>query len=144
MAEYMSGKPSITSSEWQVMKVLWEKGPLGTAQIVAELKNVADWSRTTVLTLLRRLEKKGYVASDRSSRAYIYVTTISDIQAKRERINEFVQETFDGDVLAMLTLINDDKIIRKSDLVRLYNSRKKHNRDPDIEERAEKMRKRNK
>ena len=42
----------------------------------------------------------------------IYVTTISDIQAKRERINEFVQETLMA-MFSYATLINTIKLFAK-------------------------------
>ena len=57
-----SRKPTVSESEREVLKALWDHGP-GTVREVARLlrESGRDWAYTTVMTLLGRLEAKGYV-----------------------------------------------------------------------------------
>ena len=55
---------SLTEAEWTVMECLWEKSPRTGRETVAWLDQKMGWTRSTVLTMLRRLEAKGAVAGD--------------------------------------------------------------------------------
>ena len=55
---------SLTEAEWAVMECLWEKSPRTGRELTEALHRQMNWSRSTTLTLLRRLEGKGAVASD--------------------------------------------------------------------------------
>ena len=54
----------LNPSEWHVMEFLWAHGPATGRQATDHLTEKLGWSRSTTLTLLRRLEGKGAVASD--------------------------------------------------------------------------------
>src|SRR5438552_2238555 len=60
-------RPTISETELDILKVLWEHGPATVRAINDRLRRLGRrWAYTTVLTLLSRLESKGYVASDKS------------------------------------------------------------------------------
>ena len=50
---------TISSAEWEVMRVLWAKGQATSSEIIAILAKKLDWSASTVKTLLGRLADKG-------------------------------------------------------------------------------------
>ena len=50
---------TLTEAEWMVMECLWEKSPRTGREAVAYLEQRMGWTRSTTLTLLRRLEAKG-------------------------------------------------------------------------------------
>ena len=58
---------SLGDNELDLLKMLWEHGP-GTVRTVNEVlqRQGRRWAYTTVLTLLSRLEAKGYATSDKS------------------------------------------------------------------------------
>lgn len=56
---------TISSAEWEVMRVLWAKGQATSSEIIAILAKKLDWSASTVKTLLGRLADKGYLTSQR-------------------------------------------------------------------------------
>src|SRR2546423_546087 len=60
----MPALPQISDSEWDVMKVIWDSGPLTAGQIVQKLEGQKDWHPRTIKTLLGRLVKKGAVAME--------------------------------------------------------------------------------
>ena len=55
---------NLTEAEWAVMEFLWENAPCTGREVTEALHRQMNWSRSTTLTLLRRLEGKGAVASD--------------------------------------------------------------------------------
>ena len=53
--------PSITAAEWEILDVLWKRGPVSASQVAASLKTKTGWSLGAVRTFLTRLINKGSV-----------------------------------------------------------------------------------
>ena len=53
----------LTPPEWYVMECLWEKAPCSGRDVVLHLKKTVGWSRSTTLTMLRRMTEKGMIDS---------------------------------------------------------------------------------
>ncbi len=110
---------AITESEWRVMEVLWKDGPQRMAEIVASLEEETKWSRTTVLTLAGRLEKKGYIGTERSSRAYTYIPLIRRKEARQAELERFMDLIYAGDSYQLVRQLTDMGAITRDDLKRL-------------------------
>ena len=117
----------ITAAEWLIMEVLWDKGPLKMADIVSALSKKTKWSRTTVLTLARRLEDKGAIGTERSSKAFIYAPLVSEKDAQRQVLEQFIDQYFRGQPYLLARRIVDGKILNKDEQRKLRDklSRKK-------------------
>ncbi len=72
---------TISSAEWEVMRVLWAKGQATSSEIIAILSKKLDWSASTVKTLLGRLADKGYLTSQRQGRGFIYQASLGEDEA---------------------------------------------------------------
>jgi predicted transcriptional regulator len=91
-------RPAISDAEREVLKVLWDAGPQAVREIHACLtRQGQDWKRSTVITLLQRLERKGYVTSDRSQFAFIFKAAVSREDVMCQRMTELAAELSDGD-----------------------------------------------
>ena len=55
---------TLTTAEWYVMEVLWQRGRCTGREAVEELSKTAGWSRSTTLTVLRRMTEKGLIACE--------------------------------------------------------------------------------
>lgn len=71
----------ITPSEWEVIRVLWANGELGSSDIVAVLQKKRGWKPTTTKTLLSRLVTKGYIETKSVGNRYLYRPLISERDA---------------------------------------------------------------
>ncbi len=95
--------PPLSETEREVLKTLWEHGP-GTVREVNE--KLPQWAYTTVQTLLTRLQRKGYVACDRSGFAHVFRPLVTRDKLVRHRLRdlvaEFAQEMTAPLVLAMV------------------------------------------
>jgi BlaI family penicillinase repressor len=91
-------KPAISQSERDVLKALWEHGP-GTVREIGEAlrRSGRRWAYTTVMTLLGRLEAKGYVESDKSGFAHVFRAAVSREDVVQERLEALAQEFCDGE-----------------------------------------------
>src|SRR5258708_1933339 len=88
---------TLSETELEVLKVLWE---LQTAT-VRELNEVLSergrkWAYTTVLTLLYRLEGKGYVASDKREMAHVFRPLVSREELLNQRLSHLAEELCEG------------------------------------------------
>ena len=63
----MAKLPQISDAEWDVIKVLWDRGEAGAQEVTEALAVGRNWRPQTVKTLLNRLVKKGAVPSSRDS-----------------------------------------------------------------------------
>ena len=51
----------LADAEWNIMNLLWDKGPLTTMEIIREMEDSIGWSKSTTMTLLRRMSSKGSI-----------------------------------------------------------------------------------
>ncbi len=91
-------KPTISESERDVLKALWDHGP-GTVREVASLlrESGREWAYTTVMTLLGRLETKGFVTSDKSGFAHVFRPAVSRDDVVQQRLEALADEFCDGE-----------------------------------------------
>jgi len=93
----------MSDAEREVLKVLWDHGPLAVRNVLARLTDQGqEWTRSTVITLLQRLEKKGYVGSDKSRFAFVFRPLVSREDVMRSRMNDLAVELCDGDALPLV------------------------------------------
>ncbi len=93
----------MSDAEREVLKVLWDHGPLGVKDVLAKFTEAGqEWSRSTVITLLQRLEKKGYVRCDKSQFAFVFEAAVSREDEMRARMNDLASELCDGETLPLV------------------------------------------
>jgi BlaI family penicillinase repressor len=98
-----SQRTAMSDAEREVLKVLWTDGPLAVRDVLARLTALGqEWTRSTVITLLQRLEKKGYVASDKSQHAFIFRAVVSREQEMHSRLQDLAGELCDGDAVPLV------------------------------------------
>jgi BlaI family penicillinase repressor len=96
-------KPPVSPAEREVLRVLWDHGPATVRQVQERLEGTGpDWQRSTVITLLQRLEKKEYVASDRSRHAFVFRAVVSRDELLHQRMVELADELCDGQPAPLL------------------------------------------
>src|SRR5665648_1131691 len=74
----MQNIPQISDAEWRVMKVLWNESPLGSSDVIHELKGTTDWKPKTIKTLLSRLVTKNALSYSIGSRGYLYYPLVPE------------------------------------------------------------------
>jgi len=102
---------ALTDAEAPVMAVLWERKRATVAEVVGTLSKRRAVSYSTVQTILRILETKGYVAHDKVARAFIYRPLVDERQARRRALRHLVSRLFKGSPsLLVLNVLEDERI----------------------------------
>ena len=108
---------AFTERELDVMSVLWDVGPATVAQVRERIAD--DLAYTTVLTVLRTLEQKGYVSHTEDGRAHRYKPLVKREAAGRSALRRLVDKVFDGSPELLLTQLVSDKNLSEEELRRL-------------------------
>jgi BlaI family penicillinase repressor len=103
-AKTTAGKPvpQISEAEWVVMKVVWNKAPLTTNQVVEALAGQALWKPKTIHTLLSRLVRKGALAFERKGREYLFRPRVTAEACEHAATRSFLGRFFDGELAPFL------------------------------------------
>lgn len=100
---------TFTDREADLMDALWERGPSTVAEVRAHLKD--ELAYNTVLTILRTLEVKGYVAHSEEGRAHRYEPLVTREAARRSALHSLASKLFKGSTELLLThLVSDQKL----------------------------------
>jgi predicted transcriptional regulator len=100
---------TLTDREADLMDVLWEHGPSTVAEVRDRLTD--DLAYTTVLTILRTLESKGYVGHGEEGRAHRYSALVARDAARQSALRALASKLFKGSAeLLMSHLVSDQKL----------------------------------
>ena len=101
------------------MTVLWERGPSTVADVVDALGRRRPVNYSTVQTMMRILEAKGYVKHDKEGRAFIYRAVVDQKQARRRALTHLVSRLFDNSPSLLVLNVLEDKRIDPREIERL-------------------------
>jgi predicted transcriptional regulator len=101
------------------MTALWAMKTATVADIVRSLKKPRAVTYSTVQTLLRILETKGYVTHDKVARAFVYRPLVDQRQARRRALRHLVGRLFNGSPSLLVLNVLDDEELDPSELRRV-------------------------
>lgn len=111
--------PTISESEWEVLKVLWKKAPQTAKEIISSLQEQTNWKPKTVRTLLDRLTKKEVVGIDKDQQVYSFYPLYSQDECQRAKTKSFVKRFYDGTLKSMLVQYIQDEDLSEEDIKEL-------------------------
>jgi predicted transcriptional regulator len=105
---------TLTPQELAIMKVVWSLESATVRDIYEQLRTRKPVAYTTVLTMMKILEQKGYVKKTRSERAFVYRPARPRQQVLGGMVREFIDRVFDGASRPMLLhLVKETKLSDK-------------------------------
>ncbi len=100
---------TLTDREADVMQVLWDHGPSAVAEVQARIGTKLAY--TTILTVLRTLETKGYVGHEEQGRSYRYHAIVEQQFARKSALRHLTSKLFKGSAALLMTqLVSDQKL----------------------------------
>ena len=101
--------PALTDAEARVMAVLWDRQEATVANVVSALARKRAVTYSTVQTMLRILEVKGYVTHEKVARAFVYRPVVDQRQARRLALRHLLSRLFnDSPSLLVLNVLEDE------------------------------------
>jgi BlaI family transcriptional regulator, penicillinase repressor len=110
---------TLTPQELEIMKIVWQKGQASVRDVYETLLERRKIAYTTVMTMMRVLERKGYVKTRRESRAYIYRPAHAERQVLRSMVREFVDRVFNGSARPLLAHLVEDRRLSRDEIEEL-------------------------
>ena len=114
-----SRSATLTEAELRIMNVLWEKGSATVHEVLEALPGSPALAYNTVLTIIRILEKKGYVKHAKDGRAHVYAPCVDRKDASRFEVRHLVNRFFGNSQDLLVLNILEDKGIDAEELQRL-------------------------
>lgn len=108
----------LTDHELRLMDVLWRKGNATVANVVGCLSD-PPLAYSTVLTTLRTLEQKGYVAHEKYERAYLYNAAIGRDEAAMSALHYLLDRFFGGSPRSLALSLLDDSRLSDADIAEI-------------------------
>lgn len=111
--------PALTDAEARVMAVLWHRQTATVGDVVAALARKRPVTYSTVQTILRILETKGYVMHAKVGRAFLYRPVVDEKQARRRALRHLATRLFNGSQSLLVLNVLDDEDMDPAELKRL-------------------------
>jgi BlaI family penicillinase repressor len=102
---------ALTDGELRIMHVLWDRSRANVGDVVEHLEGSARPAYNTVLTMLRILERKGYITHEKDGRAFVFVPLIDRAAARKSAITHVLSRFFnDSPRLLVLNLLGHERV----------------------------------
>ena len=107
--------PKIFESEYRFCLILWKHEPISSGKLVELCKENLGWSKATTYTVIRRLSERGVLKNENT----IVTSLISKEEAQKSRLEEMVEETFEGSMPAFIAAFSKSKRLSKDEVEQL-------------------------
>ena len=87
---------TLTDAEHRIMEIVWRKGSATVADVVEAVEGKDGTAYTTILTMMRILRAKGYLACRKSGRAHIFTPKVNRETAARKAVRQVLAKFFAG------------------------------------------------
>ena len=101
----MSNEVNLTASEWDIMKIIWDKQPCTLRMITDETDKNHSWTRHAVISFLKRMETKGSINVDDSGKVKVYTAAVGQEEAIRQELGSTLSRVFDDSPVMMVSYL---------------------------------------
>jgi predicted transcriptional regulator len=106
--------------ELQIMNIVWDRGRASVLDVVTALAGgTRKPAYNTILTMMRKLEAKGYLAHDTEGRTFIYRPVLDKRQARRSLLGAMVDRLFNGSPAQLVNSLVEEGRISRTELAEI-------------------------
>lgn len=116
----MENNIGLTAAEWNLMECLWESSPRSGREAVEYMEKSVGWSRSTTLTMLRRMSDKGFIQCEEISGMKAYSPRIRREDAVLHETQGFLDRVYKGSVSLLMSAITKKQSLSRSEIDELY------------------------
>ena len=107
--------PKIFESEYRFCLILWEREPINSTKLAQLCNEQLGWSKATTYTVIRRLAERGVLKNENAT----VTSLISKAQAQAARLEEMVEETFEGDLPSFIAAFSRNRKLSSREVSQL-------------------------
>ena len=112
---------NLTPTEWHLMECLWEHAPRTGREAAEFMARSQGWSRSTTLTLLRRMTAKGFIGCREENGLHVYVPLLARSEAAVRETDSFLNRVYRGSVSTLLSAVTQRQNLTKAEIEELYD-----------------------
>jgi predicted transcriptional regulator len=127
----------LTEAELRVMKVLWERGSGTVQQVLDSMGEKPALAYNSVLTVIRILERKGYLKHIKDGRAHVYAPVVPQQEATRSEIRRLASRFFGDSHEDLVLNILEDRGMEREELTRLREMLNRDMADRGLPDRSD-------
>ncbi len=107
--------PKIFDSEYRLCLLLWDNEPISSTRLMHLCREQLGWSKATTYTVLRRLAERGVLKNENAT----VTSLVSKAEIQAERLEEMVEETFQGSMPAFIAAFSRNKHLTTDEIGQL-------------------------
>ena len=111
--------PALSPSETEILRLVWQLDKATVQDVCDKLPSKRKIAYATVQTLLRRLEKKGYVKHHNRGKAHVFFAAVKSENVIKRSVNDFLDRLFGGDPIPLMQYLAEHGKINADDIEEL-------------------------
>lgn len=114
----------LTEVELELMTVIWSLEKVTVKDVVAQLPKSRNLAYTTVATVMKVLEQKGFLICQKDSHAHLFSPLISKNHYENACLQHMIANVFDGEPVALVQRLLEAKKLRKDEIAAIEEALK--------------------
>src|SRR5262245_50072772 len=102
-------KPTLGEQELAVLRFIAARAPVPARDVVEKFAGEQELARTTILTKIERLRKKGYLTRRRQKGVFVYSPRVPQAEVLQGLVRDFVEKTLGGSVSPVVSYLIDTR-----------------------------------
>lgn len=111
---------SLSSAQWAVMEHLWRNGSLTGREATDVMEAEIGWSRSTTLTMLRRMEEKGFVRSTANGGVKTFYPVLRREDAAMQVTENLLERVYHGSISMLLSALTHKQNLSQEEIHKLH------------------------
>ena len=116
----MEKKLDLTQAEWLLMEQLWTQSPQTGRELTCTMQAQTGWSRSTTLTLLRRLTEKGAVRCDAQGKTSVFLPAVARADAAAQQTRDLLGRVYHGSLSLLVSAMTREQALPQAEIDELY------------------------
>ncbi len=108
--------PALSPSETEILRLVWQLDKATVQEVCEKLPSKRKITYATVQTLLRRLEKKGYLKHAVSGKAHVFSAAVKREHVVKRSVGDFLDRLFGGDAIPLMQYLAEHGKISADDI----------------------------
>lgn len=110
----------IFAGEWKIMECLWEQSPRTLMELVHAMAEETGWAKSTVTTMVARMEAKGLLRFEEGGRAKKIYPAVSREEAASAETESLLKKAYKGSAGLLMSALVEQKRLSREDIDALY------------------------
>jgi predicted transcriptional regulator len=111
--------PELSRAEFEILRIVWKRGPSSVREVHDQLINTLRWAYTTTKTMMDRMTQKQLLRRESFHGLYVYSAAISRPQGLARFVQFFADSVLELEAGSVLHLFGDSNAISEAELKEL-------------------------